>query len=129
MLLLKSKLLFTDNSSAKKGECIKILGGSKKVARIGDTIVVSLQEVATKVHAKSQTSKNLPKGSVQRAILLRTRKEMRRKDGTRIRFGQNGATLLKKDGQPMSTRIFGPLVEELRLVKEMRLLSLASSII
>jgi large subunit ribosomal protein L14 len=129
MILLKSKVLFTDNSSAKKGECIKVLGGSKKVAKIGDTVVVSLQSVATKIRTKTRSSKDLPKGSVQKAILLRTRKEMRRRDGTRIRFGQNGFTLLKKDGQPISTRIFGPLVEELRLVKEMRLLSLGSSII
>jgi len=129
MLVLKSKLYFTDNTSAKKGECLKVLGGSKKVARVGDHIVVSLQTVATKVQSKSRTSKDLPKGSVQRAILLRTRKEIRRKDGTRIRFSQNGATLLKKDGQPRATRIFGPLMEELRLVKEMRLLSLASIIV
>ena len=130
MLILGSEVKVTDNSGAKRAQCLKILGGSKKVGRIGDIIVVAIKEIKSRGLSKSRITKGIPKGSVQKGVILRTRKEYRRKDGTRLRFGENAIALLKKQGgSPISTRLFGPILEDLRLVKDMRLLSLALNIV
>ena len=123
MLFHKSQCKVVDNSGAKVAECIKILGGShKKVAQVGDIIIVSIQ----KLRNKSSRSR-VTKGSIQKAIVLRTKKEYRRQNNTHYRFHENAIILFKKQGQPLSTRLFGPVLEDLRLVKDMKILSLASS--
>lgn len=128
MLILGSKVKVADNSGAKIAECIKVLGGSKrKVARVGDTIVVSIKEVRSGGGARSRS--RVAKGSVQRAVVLRTRKEHRRKDGSSIKFDENAIAILNAQEQPMGTRIFGPVLEDLRLTKNMKLISLASSLV
>ena len=128
MLILGSKVKVADNSGAKIAECIKVLGGSKrKVARVVDTIVVSIKEIRSTGGARSRS--RVAKGSVQRAVVLRTRKEHRRKDGSSIRFDENAVAILNAQEQPMGTRIFGPVLEDLRLTKNMKLISLASSLV
>jgi large subunit ribosomal protein L14 len=97
------------------------------VARVGDTIVVSIKEVRSTGGARSRS--RVAKGSVQRAVVLRTRKEHRRKDGSSIKFDENAVAILNAQEQPMGTRIFGPVLEDLRLTKNMKLISLASSLV
>jgi large subunit ribosomal protein L14 len=128
MLILGSTLRVADNSGAKVAQCIKVLGGSKrKVARVGDTIVVSIKELRSTKGSKARS--RVTKGSVHRAIVLRTKKECRRKDGTNLRFDENAIALLNAQELPMGTRIFGPILEDLRLAKDMKLISLASSLV
>ena len=123
MLILGSKVKVADNSGAKIAECIKVLGGSKrKVARVGDTIVVSIKEIRSTGGARSRS--RVAKGSVQPAVVLRTRKEHRRKDGSSIKFDENAIAILNAQEQPMGTRIFGPVLEDLRLTKNMKLIKL-----
>ena len=128
MLILGSKVKVADNSGAKIAECIKVLGGSKrKDARVGDTIVVSIKEIRSS--GGTRLKSRVAKGSVQRAVVLRTRKEHRRKDGSSIKFDENAVAILNAQEQPMGTRIFGPVLEDLRLTKNMKLISLASSLV
>src|SRR5882762_1588922 len=118
MIQMQSNLDVADNSGAKRVMCIKVLGGSKrKYASIGDVIVVSVKDAIPRGRVK--------KGDVHRAVIVRTAKELRRQDGTAIRFDRNAAVLINKQGEPIGTRIFGPVTRELRGKKFMKIVSLA----
>ena len=107
MIQMQSNLEVADNSGARRVMCVKVLGGSKrKTAGIGDVIVVSIKEAIPRGKVK--------KGDVHRAVIVRTRKEVRRVDGTAIRFDTNAAVLINKQNGPIGTRIFGPVTRELR---------------
>lgn len=123
MIQMESVMESGDNSGAKLLKCIKVLGGSKRrFATVGDTIIVSVKEAAPNSKVK--------KGSVQRAVIVRTKKEIVRRDGTTIRFDQNAAVLVKKtDGEPMGTRIFGPVAREVRNAGFVRIASLAPEVL
>jgi large subunit ribosomal protein L14 len=122
MIQTESVLDVADNSGAKKLLCIKVLGGSKRrYASVGDVIVVSIKEAIPNAKVK--------KGSVMKAVIVRTAKEMRRKDGSYIRFDTNSAVLIDDDGEPIGTRIFGPVARELRAKKYMKIVSLAPEVI
>ncbi|MDZ5761732.1 50S ribosomal protein L14 [Candidatus Cyrtobacter comes] len=123
MIQMGSKLEAADNSGAKILRCVKVLGGAKKMfASIGDTIVVSVIKL-------SSSSSKVKKGDVFRAALVRTKKEVQRKDGSILRFDVNSAVLLNKQGEPVGTRVFGPLPTELRKRGFSKLLSLAPEIV
>lgn len=112
----------TDNSGAKKALCIKVLGGSRRrYATVGDTIVVTVKEALP-------TSK-ITKGTVIRAVVVRTRKEIRRRDGSYIRFDDNAVVLINEAGEPVATRVFGPVARELREKKYNRIVSLAPEVL
>ena len=118
MIQMETKLAVADNSGARKVKCIKVLGGSKRrYARIGDVIICAVQEATPNGSVK--------KGDIVRCVVVRTKKETRRKDGSYIRFDQNAAVLIGKDGTPVGTRIFGPVARELRDRKYMKIVSLA----
>ncbi len=122
MIQCESVLDVADNSGAKKLLCIKVLGGSKrKYASVGDIIVVSIKEAIPNAKVK--------KGSVMRAVIVRTAKELRRKDGSYIRFDNNSAVLIDGDGEPVGTRIFGPVARELRAKQYMKIVSLAPEVL
>lgn len=122
MIQMQSKLEVADNSGAKSVQCIKVLGGSGKMnATVGDTIVVSVKEAIPR--GKVQ------KGKVYRAVIVRTAKEIRRPDGSTIRFDKNAAVLVNAEGEPLGTRIFGPVVRELRAKKFMKIVSLAPEVL
>ena len=122
MIQTQSILDVADNSGARKVMCIKVLGGShRRYASVGDLIVCSVKEAAP-------TSK-VKKGSVVRAVVVRTAKEIARPDGTFIRFDGNGAVLVDKDNEPVGTRIFGPVARELRGKNFMRIVSLAPEVL
>ena len=122
MIQMQSNLDVADNSGAKRVQCIKVLGGSKRrTAGVGDIIVVSIKEAQPKGKVK--------KGDVHRAVIVRTAKELRRADGTAIRFDHNAAVLINKQGEPIGTRIFGPVTRELRSKKFMKIVSLAPEVI
>jgi large subunit ribosomal protein L14 len=122
MIQTASVLDVADNSGAKKLFCIKVIGGSKrKYASVGDVIVVSVREAIPNGKVK--------KGTVARAVIVRTAKELRRKDGSYIRFDTNSAVLINKDGEPIGTRIFGPVARELRAKKYMKIVSLAPEVL
>jgi large subunit ribosomal protein L14 len=123
MIQMESVLVSGDNSGAKVLKCFKVLGGSKKrYATVGDTIVVSVKEALPNSKVK--------KGSVHKAVIVRTSKEIQRKDGTTIRFDENAAVLIKgKDNEPVGTRIFGPVAREVRLKGFVRIASLAPEVI
>ena len=122
MIQMQTVLDVADNSGAQKVQCIKVLGGSKrKYASIGDLVVVSVKEAAP--HSK------VKKGEVLRAVVVRTSKEIRRVDGTYIRFGDNAAVLINPQGQPIGTRVFGPVARELRARQFMRIISLAPEVL
>jgi large subunit ribosomal protein L14 len=122
MIQMQSKLAVADNSGAKRVQCIKVLGGSKRrYASIGDEIIVSVKEALPNSKVK--------KGEVQRAVVVRTRKEIARADGTYIRFDDNAAVLVDDVGQPMGTRIFGPVARELRGRNYMKIISLAPEVL
>jgi len=111
-----------DNSGAKKIMCIKVLGGSRRrYARVGDVIVVSVKEAVPNSAVK--------KGSVNRAVIVRTAKEIRRDDGSYIKFDRNAAVLINIQGEPLGTRIFGPVARELRKRKYTKIVSLAPEVI
>lgn len=111
-----------DNSGAKKLYCIKVLGGSRRrYARIGDIIVVAVKEALPRSKVK--------KGDVKKGVVVRTRKEIKRADGTHIRFDENSVVLLDNNGEPIGTRIFGPVARELRAKKYMKIVSLAPEVI
>ncbi len=122
MIQMQSFLAVADNSGAKTVLCIKVLGGSKrKSASLGDVIVVSIREAMP-------TSK-VKKGEVHRAVIVRTRKEVRRKDGSYIKFDNNSAVLINQQREPIGTRIFGPVARELRAKNFMKIISLAPEVV
>jgi len=122
MIQMQTNLEVADNSGARRVQCIKVLGGSKrKVATVGDVIVVSVKEAIPKGRVK--------KGDVHRAVIVRTAKELRREDGSAIRFDRNVAVLINKQGEPIGTRIFGPVTRELRGKKFMKIISLAPEVL
>lgn len=122
MIQMESVLDVADNSGAKRVRCLKVLGGSKrKYASIGDIVVVSVKDAAPNGKVK--------KGQVAKAVIVRTRKEIRRRDGSYIRFDNNSAVLLTKDNEPVGTRIFGPVARELRAKSFMKIVSLAPEVL
>ncbi|TXF91113.1 50S ribosomal protein L14 [Neolewinella aurantiaca] len=122
MIQQESRLRVADNSGAKEVLCIRVLGGSKRrYASIGDQIVVSVKE--------SSPGGNVKKGTVSRAVVVRTRKEIRRKDGSYIRFDDNAVVLLNASEEPRGTRIFGPVARELRDRDYMKIVSLAPEVL
>ena len=122
MIQTESVLDVADNSGAKKVLCIKVLGGSKRrFATVGDVIVVSIKEAIPNAKVK--------KGSVMKAVIVRTAKELGRADGTFIRFDTNSAVLINNEGEPIGTRIFGPVARELRAKKYMKIVSLAPEVL
>jgi large subunit ribosomal protein L14 len=111
-----------DNSGAKNLYCIKVLGGSsRKYARLGDVVVVSVKE--------AMPNSKVEKGAVHRAVIVRTRKEQRREDGSYVRFDDNAAVLVSKELEPIGTRVFGPIARELRLKGFMKIISLAPEVV
>lgn len=122
MIQMQTTLDVADNSGAKKVACIKVLGGSKRrYAQVGDIIVVSVKEAIP--HGK------VKKGDVLQAVIVRTKKEIGRPDGTYIRFDTNSAVLLNKNMEPIGTRIFGPVARELRAKNFMKIVSLAPEVL
>lgn len=122
MIQMQTNLDVADNSGARRVQCIKVLGGSKrKVAGVGDVIVVSIKEAIPRGKVK--------KGQVHRAVIVRTKKDIQRSDGTAIRFDSNAAVLINKQNEPIGTRIFGPVVRELRAAKHMKIISLAPEVL
>lgn len=122
MIQVESELDVADNSGARRLRCIKVLGGSKRrYASVGDIIVVSIRE--------SLPNSKIKKGQVMKAVIVRTRKGMRRHDGSLIRFDTNSAVLIGNDKQPIGTRIFGPVARELRRKKFLRIVSLAPEVL
>ena len=122
MIQLRTVLDVADNSGAKRVQCIKVLGGSRRrYARIGDIIVVAVKE------AEPQSS--IRKGEVKKAVVVRTRKETRRDNGTYIKFDTNSAVLINDAKEPLGTRIFGPVARELRARRFMKIISLAPEVL
>jgi large subunit ribosomal protein L14 len=122
MIQVQTELFVADNTGARKVECIKVLGGSKrKYATIGDIIVVSIKDAIPKGKVK--------KGDVHKAVIVRTRKEIKRLDGTSIKFDANAAVLVQPNGEPIGTRIFGPVTRELRNKNFMKIISLAPEVL
>jgi large subunit ribosomal protein L14 len=122
MIQMQTNLKVADNSGARRVQCIKVLGGSKrKSASIGDVIVVSVKDAIPRGKVK--------KGTVHRAVIVRTAKEIHRIDGTSIRFDDNAAVLLTAQGEPVGTRIFGPVTRELRAKEFMKIISLAPEVL
>lgn len=122
MIQLRSILEVADNSGAKKVQCIKVIGGShKKYARLGDIMVVSIKEALPE--------SNLKKGTVTKAVVVRSKKETRRNDGSYIRFDENAVVLINAEGDPAGTRIFGPVARELRWKEFMKIISLAPEVL
>ncbi len=122
MIQMQTKLDVADNSGARKIQCIKVLGGSKRrFASVGDVIIVSVKEAIPRGRVK--------KGDVRRAVVVRTAKEVHREDGTSIRFDRNAAVILNNNDEPLGTRIFGPVVRELRGRKFMKIISLAPEVL
>jgi large subunit ribosomal protein L14 len=128
MIQTQSKLKVTDNSGGKIAQCIKVLGGyQKRYARTGDQIVVAVKKA--KIPVGRNLKVKVKKGSVNKAILIRTKKPLQRKDGSSISFAENATLLLNAQEQPVGTRIIGPIPYELKRYKGIRLASLASGII
>ena len=122
MIQMQSNLDVADNSGAKRVQCIKVLGGSKRrTASVGDIIVVSIKE--------AQPRGKVKKGDVHKAVIVRTAKDERRADGSVIRFDSNAAVLVNKNEEPIGTRIFGPVTRELRAKKFMKIVSLAPEVL
>ncbi|MCA9757471.1 MAG: 50S ribosomal protein L14 [Candidatus Eisenbacteria bacterium] len=122
MIQMQTMLTISDNSGARRAMCIKVLGGSKKrYGRVGDIIVVAIKDALP--------GANVKKGDVAQAVIVRTKKEVRRKDGSYIRFDENAAVLINKDKEPRGTRIFGPVARELREKEFMKIVSLAPEVI
>lgn len=122
MIQMQTNLDVADNSGARRVQCIKVLGGAKrKYAHVGDIIVVSVKEAIPRGRVK--------KGDVRRAVVVRTAKEIRRTDGSVIRFDRNAAVLVNNNNEPIGTRIFGPVTRELRGKNHMKIVSLAPEVI
>lgn len=122
MIQSETNLDVADNSGARRVQCIKVLGGSKrKSASVGDVIVVSVKEAIPRGKVK--------KGDVLKAVVVRTAKDIQRNDGSTIRFDSNAAVLINAQGEPIGTRIFGPVTRELRAKKYMKIISLAPEVL
>lgn len=122
MIQTQSRLDVADNTGAKSVMCIKVLGGSKRrYATVGDTIVVSIKEAMPKGRVK--------KGDVKKAVIVRVSKDIRRRDGSVIRFDTNAAVLVNNQNEPIGTRIFGPVPRELRAKNHMKIVSLALEVV
>lgn len=122
MIQEETNLVVADNSGAKKVRCIRVLGGSdRRYAGVGDLIVVSVKSAIP--------GGNVKKGDVSRAVIVRTKKETRRKDGSYIRFDENAAVLITAENEPRGTRIFGPVARELREKQFMKIISLAPEVL
>lgn len=122
MIQQESRMAVADNSGAKEVLCIRVLGGSgKRYASVGDKVVVSIKAAIP--------SGNVKKGAVSKAVVVRTRKEVRRKDGSYIRFDDNAVVLLNNNDEPRGTRIFGPVARELREKQFMKIVSLAPEVL
>ena len=122
MIQMQTNLDVADNSGAKRVQCIKVLGGAgRKTASVGDVIVVSVKEAIPRGRVK--------KGDMHRAVVVRTAKEVRRADGSAIRFDRNAAVLINPQGEPIGTRIFGPVTRELRAKRFMKIVSLAPEVL
>ncbi|OGD74098.1 MAG: 50S ribosomal protein L14 [Candidatus Coatesbacteria bacterium RBG_13_66_14] len=122
MIQQETVVNITDNSGAKRALCIKVLGGSRRrYATVGDTVVVTVKEALP--------TSNIKNGTVMKAVVVRTRKEIRRKDGSYIRFDDNAVVLVNEAGEPVATRVFGPVARELREKKFNRIVSLAPEVL
>ena len=122
MIQMRTNLEVADNSGARRVQCIKVLGGSKrKTATVGDVIVVSIKEAIPRGRVK--------KGDVHKAVIVRTSKGIRRIDGSLVRFDRNAAVLITPQGEPIGTRIFGPVTRELRAKGYMKIISLAPEVL
>ena len=122
MIQEESNLIVADNSGAKRIRCIRVLGGhEKRYASVGDVIVASVKS--------AMPNSNVKKGEVCKAVIVRTKKEIRRKDGSFIRFDENAAVILNTQGDPKGTRIFGPVARELREKNYMKIVSLAPEVL
>jgi large subunit ribosomal protein L14 len=122
MIQMQTNLGVADNSGARRVQCIKVLGGAgRKTASVGDVIVVTVKEAIPRGRVK--------KGDIHHAVIVRTAKEIRRPDGGAIRFDNNAAVLISKQGEPIGTRIFGPVTRELRAKQFMRIVSLAPEVL
>lgn len=122
MIQVETNLKVADNSGAKRVQCIKVLGGSrKKTGSVGDTIVVAIKECLPR--------KKVKKGDVKRAIIVRTKKPICRKDGSTISFDNNAVVLINEQGAPIGTRVLGPVTKELRKKNMVRIISLASNVL
>ena len=122
MIQAETNLEVADNSGARRVQCIKVLGGSKrKYASVGDVIVVTVKEAIPRGRVK--------KGEVLHAVVVRTAKDIQRQDGSAIRFDSNAAVLINKQGEPIGTRIFGPVTRELRSKQYMKIVSLAPEVL
>ena len=121
MIQVETNLLVADNSGARRIQCIKVLGGSKRrYASVGDVIVVTIKEAIPRGRVK--------KGEITKAVVVRTAKDIRRPDGSAIRFDSNAAVLINPQGEPIGTRIFGPVTRELRSKRYMKIISLAPEV-
>ncbi|MEK9708310.1 MAG: 50S ribosomal protein L14 [Alphaproteobacteria bacterium] len=122
MIQMQTNLDVADNSGARQVQCIKVLGGSKRMtAGVGDVIVVSVKEAIPRGRVK--------KGEIHRAVIVRTKKDINRPDGSTIRFDSNAAVLINNSGEPIGTRIFGPVTRELRARRYMKIISLAPEVL
>ena len=122
MIQMQTNLSVADNSGARRVQCIKVLGGSKHMtASVGDVIVVSVKEAIPRGRVK--------KGEIHRALIVRTKSDIHREDGSTIRFDRNAAVLLDPQGEPIGTRIFGPVTRELRARRYMKIVSLAPEVL
>ena len=122
MIQAETNLEVADNSGARRVQCIKVLGGSKrKYASVGDVIVVTIKEAIPRGRVK--------KGEIVKAVIVRTAKDIRRPDGSAIRFDSNAAVLISPQGEPIGTRIFGPVTRELRAKRYMKIISLAPEVL
>lgn len=122
MIQVQTKLEVADNSGARRVQCIRVLGGTgRRSASVGDVIVVSVKEAIPRGRVK--------KGDIHKAVVVRTAKEIHRADGTSIRFDRNAAVLINPQGEPIGTRIFGPVTRELRARQYMKIISLAPEVL
>jgi len=122
MIQQETVVNITDNSGAKRALCIKVLGGSRRrYATVGDIVVITVKEALP--------TSNIKNGTVMKAVVVRTRKEIRRKDGSYIRFDDNAVVLINETGEPVATRVFGPVARELREKKFNRIVSLAPEVL
>ena len=122
MIQMQTNLDVADNSGARRVQCIKVLGGSgRKVANVGDIIIVSVKEAIPRGRVK--------KGDVHKAVIVRTASEIKRPDGSVIRFDKNAAVLINQSNEPIGTRIFGPVTRELRARRFMKIVSLATEVL
>jgi large subunit ribosomal protein L14 len=130
MIQQETELVVADNSGVKKVRCIRVLGGSKKkYGTVGDVIVAAVKDASPDYGLKDQTGKKVHSKAVVKAVILRTRKEIRRKDGTYVRFDDNACAIIDNNGNPKGTRIFGPVARELRERKFMKIISLAMEVV